>query len=754
MTADVDTGGLGFGAAFSDRYVYSNYFVPVLLTFEDSTTPILPFYAKQQLLEVIRYGGINRDALHSILKNLGYSRLWRDNAMDAADRALPNSDSTMAHGDRPQIRPTLLGTQHTEFVSGLLRSDLGFAFLDRTRIRPVGFALGEHLYALALAPGEEVVLEQKTYTKRQLTLEEQNETERQFDVELTSSLSTEIQEGFERQRSLTDSWGLNASHTGNYQSPEFFWGKFDASHTISYTKNVTEAHQETRRRAVKDNRTASSKVASKYRTQHKTDFKLVTEQGFEATSKRTLRNPNRVTPITLHYFKVLQRLQLQHERYGARLCWAPSVKDPAQTFFDRIRAGREAVVAAAQAALPAPPKEPKKAEPSGGPDLTDLPTQVNVSDVIPADDWGLSGDMRATYVADIPYDSALQWDGDIAFINDTIDVITNRPQETVSRWLVGTPTPASADGAPVLRVRIHIGAPPWVNGPGIDFQVRARFRQKPALVQQVGEDTKYTADLAAYRSALQAWTDKRDAAMEQAAQDADALELRMKQGLNPVNEMVSQIIEQQFPASVRDECWEIDYWQRIFDWERASFTAYPAWWSTGESREPELDPADFINASWARLYLPVRAGMELPALRWIFGKAVATPLDSAIEARFEEFVTELRKFRGAVIGEPDEVPQLPQLPQECAEAAEKVHCLAHWSELMPTDGTHVEVVQGVTTAADQVTGREIEDAEALRAALLAAEEETARLKQRAHDRMTKPADLEVHIGTPPMTGES
>ncbi|MEE3918927.1 hypothetical protein V2I01_12320 [Micromonospora sp. BRA006-A] len=69
---------------------------------------------------------------------------------------------------------------------------------------------------------------------------------------------------------------------------------------------------------MKDSRTATSKVAARYRTQHKTDFKLVTETGAESSSKRTVRNPNRATPITLHYFKVLQRLELAHERYGAR----------------------------------------------------------------------------------------------------------------------------------------------------------------------------------------------------------------------------------------------------------------------------------------------------------------------------------------------------------------------------------------------------------------------------------------------------
>ncbi|MEE3918926.1 hypothetical protein V2I01_12315 [Micromonospora sp. BRA006-A] len=127
--------------------------------------------------------------------------------MDAATEALPGADSGMSYRGAGAAADAARRPA-AEFLAGLLQSDVGIAFLDRTRIRPVGFALGEHVYALALAPGEEAVLEQRTYTtKRELTLEEQNESEQQTDVELTSALTTELQEGFERQKSLTDTWG-------------------------------------------------------------------------------------------------------------------------------------------------------------------------------------------------------------------------------------------------------------------------------------------------------------------------------------------------------------------------------------------------------------------------------------------------------------------------------------------------------------------------------------------------------------------
>ncbi|MGC4847581.1 hypothetical protein ACLQ3F_10095 [Micromonospora sp. DT15] len=741
VVAEADLATLGFSNAHSDRYVYSNYFVPVQLTFDDGQTPLLPFYVKQALIEAMRYGGLSQDRLPHLLKELGLSGLWKANDMDAADAALPGQDSGMIYREPPARRQSILGDQEAEFVAGLLQSDVGIAFLDRTRIRPVGFALGEHVYALALAPGEEAVLEQRTYTKRELTLEEQDETERQTDVELTSALTTELQEGFERQKSLTDTWGLNASHTGQYTSPTGVWGTFNASHTIGYTRSVTAASQETSRRAVKDSQTATSKVAARYRTQHKTDFKLVSETGMESTSKRTVRNPNRATPITLHYFKVLQRLELAHERYGARVCWAPTVRDPALAFAKKITDGRQRIRDNALAALPAMPVKPVRPAP-GVPAAVE--TRTIHSPVVTLDKWGFTGDMSADYDIDVTFDSGWEWDGDIESIRQSLNLITRRPPTGIAARVVGVPVVTDVNGQPALRVRIHVGAASWLAGPGADVQLAATFRRTPTQVDQNADDAAYNALVAGYLTDLQAWQDARVAALAAAEEAGDEFEARLRGGYSPVNEMVSQIVEAHFPASVRDEAWEIDFWHRVFDWERASFVSYPGWWSAGDARAPERDPSDFLNASWAKLYLPVRAGMELAALRWIFGKAVATRLAPAVEEQLATFVDELAAFRTSHLGTGDE---MPELTGECQEVPERVYCLAKWAELMPTDGTHLEVVQGATTAADAITSKEITDAEALRAALLDGELQTNRLKTRAYDQMTEAADVDIHLGT-------
>jgi hypothetical protein len=140
--------------------------------------------------------------------------------------------------------------------------------------------------------------------------------------------------------------------------------------------------------------------------------------------------------------------------------------------------------------------------------------------------------------------------------------------------------------------------------------------------------------------------------------------------------------------------------------------------------------------------------MEVLALRWIFGKGIATRLSQAEESRFASLVEDMRNFRGTVLGAPEE---LAELTEECQEVKEASYCMATWTELMPSDGTHIEVIQGTTTGADAITAQEIADAAGLRTALVESEKRSATLKDKALDQMSEAATVEVQIGagTPP-----
>ncbi|MGW1675187.1 hypothetical protein [Streptomyces sp. NPDC002324] len=808
VTCDA-SGLLNCEVADSSRFVFSRYFVPLQLTFGDSTTPILPKYKKVFLEELVAGGVLDPRRIGRVLASGDQPDTVERNSLqlvvnegtptDVGVRGpvgerggllgeLAEVTAHSRYADRllrrvgEEVRSSLDGVRAVEergavstsqplpsnvmrrpraetdedwhnLLLGLLKSDLGYLFLDRTRIRPKGFAVGEHVYALGLAPGEEVTLEQKTFAKRQTTYEEQNEQETQFDLELASTLTTELQEGFEATKSHNDASGLNVSHTGQYTTPDFFWGKINASHTIGFTRNVTDASQETNRRSAKDSQSASSKTAAKYRTLHKTTFKVAAERGFESTSKRVIRNPNRYTPITLHYFKILQQLELSQERYGVRLCWSPTVHDPAGAFFTQLEVGRKKILDDATATIPPAPTPPAKPGP-GGTSAGAVEERWLHSSLTDADKWGIFGDQRHDYSVDIPFPSDFQWDGVAESVRLTVD--TGRTDYNVH--VKGMPIVASSEGGTVLRVVVHVGAPVWINGPKIFFQVAARFVKTPSPRNQSTEDAAYAAAVAAYQTALREWEDKRDEIMAAARSFAAAWEADMLRRMDPVTEMINQIIKGIFPPSVRDELWEIDLWQRLFDWSQASYVAYPSWWAEGAMRDPTRDASDFVNASWAKLYLPIRVGMELVALRWIFGKKIDGALDPAVEASFDGLLEDLAAYRTESFGDAQEIALAEGVEpsaagggpgaESCRSVREVAPCIGRWTELMPTDGTHVEVIQGYSTAADTTTAREAGDAAALRKARLQDLGAETALKHSAGEHLKEPTEVTIRIGTP------
>jgi hypothetical protein len=746
---------LALRSAPAGRFVYSNHFVPCQLTFDKGMTAMVPFYVKQRLVELTVANLVDSDRLKELVADIGGKDFWDRNELDSAvenyhssgvvDRSVSARKTrriakvTALVPEESAQRASVLGPQDAALVGGMLKPDIGYVFLDRTRVTPAGLALGENVYTLSLAPGEEVTLEQRNFSKRETSFEDQSEQERQFDTELDSSYSTEIEQGLDQQQSRSSTWGLNVNVNASYTSPQTPWGTITASTAVGTSTSATEASQESSRRSVKDSQQASSKVAARYRTVHKTTFKVSTEQSFETTSKRTIRNPNAATSLTLLYFKVMQRLKLAQERYGVRLCWAISVKDPASVFAGKLQAAREAAVAEALSML-SPEPQPPMAPPASG-QTTPTPQReygVAASEVRAADKWGFSGDMSADYPVDINIPEGFRWDGDMTKVHVTL--YSKRPAHTIGGSIKGLPIMVNGS---TLRVTVHIGAGVWFGGPGIDYQVQVGTVKETPLPERASQDEAYNNAVLSYQTAHRDWEDKREAALAAGRAEGERRVQEMRAQLSPVNEMIGQLIEREFPPSHRDEVWEIDQWQRMFEWQRATYITYPSWWAGGTTRDPLADPDDFVNASWVKLYLPVRLGHERPALRWIFGKKTDGPLDAQAEAQFDAVIEDLEQYRESTFGSSDEHQPLLQ---DCQEVEDAFACLAQWEEYLPTDGTHLEVVQGSTSAAAEHLAQELADAQSLRAGILAREHAETEITEKAATLMKGNATVSIQIG--------
>lgn len=725
IVAELDEQIVSCGRTDSDRYAYSNYFNPLQLNYGGTQTPVLTFYQKQLLQAAVLR---NPELAQAAGGDPRWTELMDTNGMPALKQAVAAMTSAESVEAREEARaqedcgcgttgstalvpgtrmaldlsvadPRQRAAQASDNLLNLVKSEIGYLFLDRTRIRPTGFAVGEHVYSLSLAPGEELVLEQKTFSKRQTTFEQQDESEQQYDLEMTSTLSTELQEGLEWQNSRNTSSGfqVGGSVGGNIKG-------VDVGVNLSHSENVSDASSRTRTRSVKDSNTSSSRVASRYRTQHKITFQLSTEERFESTSKRVVRNPNRFTPISLHYFKILQTLQLSQERYGSRLCWAPAIKDPGFDLFQRIRDGRAAILRRVEE-VPVPPRPVEPSKP-------DLPAAWNESGEVEADDWGFTCDMSADYDVEIPTPvDGYVWDGDRDRVRHSVVVRAEGVKRGWGWHVVGEPW---SEGDRV-KIKVHVGVDWKVFGGCGRIYIRAgaNFLPGPGV-----DDPEYREAYRAWQQEMKTWTAKvaelREGALRDLRAEADEWEKQTLRALNPIAEMMNRIIQHHFQTDSRDEAWEIDFWQQVFDWEAAGYALYPSWWKTESTvRDPRREPTHFFNASWAKMYIPVRVGFERQALRWIFGKTADTPLDAETEAAFDRLEADLRQYRLDTFGHENEAPE-----SGTGAVREKVLTLGTWTEKLPTDGTHIEVVQSMSTAADPFSRAEMRAANRMQTALL------------------------------------
>src|SRR5262249_42269097 len=197
-----------------------------------------------------------------------------------------------------------------------------------------------------------------------------------------------------------------------------------------------------------------------------------------------------------------------------------------------------------------------------------------------------------------------------------------------------------------------------------------------------------------------------------------------------------------FGSENTDDYWEIEYWHRLFDWDNAAYNLYPGWWSSSPLPFPQLAATHFLNASWAKLFIPARPGYEHSAMRWIIGRHIDIPLTNRWETEIEKIKHELEQYRVENFGDATEFLTVDAKDQTLTS---KFKVMGSWTEVLPTDGTHVEVVQSATTAADDVTAKDLEQAQTLRQAAIEEHQKGVGLKQKALDLMQQPVTVAINV---------
>ena len=587
-----------------------------------------------------------------------------------------------------------LGQGQEDVLLGLLRSQVGMLFLDRTRLSPAGLVVGEHIFALALAPAEEVTLEQHSFVQVDRSNESQVESESTTETETTGSQTSDLSDVVSATLNQTNNHGFTAGGSIGFD----YGVKVDAE--VKDSNTTTQADTDSRTTTLKDVTARTSKNAAKLRDLHKTVVKVATTDRFEQSNRRLVRNPNALTPVDLHWFKVFQRIRFSHERYGVRLCWSPFVRDPAGDFMNAERAMHDKMIAAARDSIPevAIPPAPVIDNVPGTrvvglqPPLTEL-TQ-----------WGgwPGSDMSANYTLPINIPENMKWDGDKEFVQTSLVKTMTGQQRGYHVEVVGDPWEVvDNNGKRTLFQIVHAGAE-WRLTGSSQIWVSLSARCIPDGTSITNEQAKA---LEAWSSAVEKLRAERNAKVAVAIQQAEiAFEVwqsEHRRTLNVSNELLRKFVNSMFPADARDEIAELDMWNTVFDWDLAAARLYSGSWNgDGALRFPELSPNDFLNASWARLYLPVRPGYEDIAMLWIFTRSTTAQPPASIKNFTQKILKEMDDWRSTQLGGAEEVIVTPVSGQTCPNVEQRYVCLGTWTEDLPTDGVHIEVTQAPTTGAD------------------------------------------------------
>lgn len=245
----------------------------------------------------------------------------RDHALQVATGYHRNTQATLATG---------YGT-HVSVIDGIekyaLSSWLGILFYDRLRFRPAGLVAGEQVYSLALAPGEEVTLTQRSETKRSRSFEEILDQTTERELEFSSTWST----GFTQSdtNSQTNSVGGNLGVSVGIPIEGVEIG-INAGANAQRSNMISSELQRTR------GQETTARFSAKSREQHKTTFKVSTDITEEFGSKRVLRNANPSRALTLNFYKMYQKHRVMLERNDAKMAVALCIEDPGRELREEL----------------------------------------------------------------------------------------------------------------------------------------------------------------------------------------------------------------------------------------------------------------------------------------------------------------------------------------------------------------------------------------------------------------------------------
>lgn len=471
--------------------------------------------------------------------------------------------------------------------------NLGLLFLERLRIRPIGHTVERApFYELSLEPGEEATLALKSFSKRTTTLQKETEQTEERKLEYSSTFTTELQEEYERAIKESSEWGVNAKVSGEYGEAKE--GKVSGGWEGNY--GAKSSDDQTTKESSKKAETLTRKVETSQKVSHKTVVTLVTEETLEKESKQVFKNADKRTRKILMR-RLMQVLHLSYERYGVRMCWAPCIKDPGrdvrilipdpEAFPDETKVIRDRW----ENATPPP-------ELGSPPQEQNIPSEWNHRD----GGWGgVKEDFPLPFYIPEGYEFSEAYPETRNAVNNPTVKVTGKP-------------PVGSTGS--VEIGVHLGLDHRVIGEGkVDYRIIVVAKPTDQEKNKWNDIVKRWKEEQINKEINELMERKREE-----LKDADT-------GAWPISELMRRIILDYFgdPRSF-DTCKEVSNLEKMFEWENLAYELRAPWWNRDTSiKGLQSLRTTFLNASWAKVYIPIRPGSEEETISWLLALHLISP---------------------------------------------------------------------------------------------------------------------------------
>ena len=204
-------------------------------------------------------------------------------------------------------------------------SPIGWLYLERIEMYPIGVERGEMVFTVPLAPGETQTLSHKEWSTSSRSYEHivqdffEEYSERGVAEKTDASMSTDN----ESRRSNALNFGATLS--GGYGP---------VSLTTTFGLQSTKDERESVKQTIQRNREVTEKASARARQEHKISVKLEEKKGVEDSSFKTITNDSD-DAVRIDYYRMMRKWRTDLYRYGLRLTYDITIPTPGARFWAR-----------------------------------------------------------------------------------------------------------------------------------------------------------------------------------------------------------------------------------------------------------------------------------------------------------------------------------------------------------------------------------------------------------------------------------